>query len=65
MKVGGTPNSAHTKGFAADVACPNSSFRYRFLKQAFKLFTRLEVPNGAWVHVDLDPSLPQEVCFTK
>jgi zinc D-Ala-D-Ala carboxypeptidase len=63
-EVGGVPNSAHTKGLAVDVRVDNSGFRYRFLRQAFKIFNRIEVPNGAWVHCDMDDSLPQDVCFT-
>ncbi len=70
--VGGVPDSAHVcipklnrKGKAADINIPDSGFRYRFLRQAFKLFTRIEVPNGSWVHVDVDENKPQNVCFTK
>jgi len=71
LAVGSFPGSAHEcipgvkKGKAADVDCPDSGFRYRFLRQAFKVFRRIEVPNGPWVHVDCDDSKPQDVCFTK
>jgi zinc D-Ala-D-Ala carboxypeptidase len=64
-EVGGVPESAHVKGFAVDIRVTDSGFRYRLLRQAFKIFNRIEVPNGNWVHLDLDPSLPQDVCFTK
>ena len=64
-EVGGTPDSAHLYGKAADILCPDSGFRYRFLSQAFKLFARIEVPNGPWIHVDIDESKPQNVCFTR
>jgi zinc D-Ala-D-Ala carboxypeptidase len=69
--VGGVPESAHVcipgvkKGKAADVDCPDSGFRYRFLRQAFKIFRRIEVPNGPWIHVDVDEDKPQDVCFTR
>jgi len=62
--VGGKLYSAHLTGDAADIDCPDSGFRYRFLKQAFKIFNRIEVPRGAWIHVDVDKSKPQDVCFT-
>ena len=64
-RVRGKPNSAHLRGNAADINCPDSGFRYRFLKQAFKIFNRIEVPNGPWIHVDVDATLPQDVCFTR
>jgi len=62
--VGGKENSAHLRGLAVDVFVPTSNFRYLFLRQAIKIFRRIEVPSGQWVHVDQDESLPQDVCFT-
>jgi len=64
-KVGGSSASAHLAGHAADVDCLDSSFRYRFLRQAFKIFRRIEIPNGGWIHVDVDENKPQDVCFTR
>ena len=63
--MGGRINSSHMRGMAADVLVKNSNFRYKFLKQAFKIFYRIEIPDGPWIHVDMDDTLPQEVCFTK
>jgi zinc D-Ala-D-Ala carboxypeptidase len=63
-EVGGVPNSAHVKGLAVDIKVSDSGFRYRLLRQAFKIFNRVEVADGPWVHLDMDPSLPQDVCFT-
>ena len=62
--VKGKKNSAHLRGKAVDIMVLNSNHRYRFLKQAFKLFQRIEVPDGPWIHLDIDETLPQDICAT-
>jgi len=61
--VHGKENSAHIKGFAADIACTHSAIRYKIVTALLKAgFTRLEIKE-TWIHADCDSSLPQEVIF--
>lgn len=62
-KVGGLPDSAHTRGTAADVRIVDSATRYKFLQLAFTLFPRVGVYQS-FVHVDVDETLPPGVCWT-
>lgn len=57
--VGGVPHSAHMRGTAADVAVLDSELRFRFVKAALGFdFERVGIAK-TFVHVDLDPFLPQ------
>ena len=60
--VGGKPNSAHLKGLAADVYCPDSEFRYHFLNWALSYFRRIGI-GPDFIHVDIDESKPQYVVW--
>ncbi|HID30624.1 MAG TPA: peptidase M15 family protein [Desulfobacterales bacterium] len=62
-KIGGAPNSAHTRGCAADIHTPDSEFRWKFLQLAFILFKRVGIGKD-FIHVDTDNLLPQEVAWT-
>lgn len=59
--VGGKSNSAHLKGLAADIQVADSHQRFEVKRLALMLgFKR--IGNGAtFVHLDLDPLLPQNV----
>lgn len=60
---GSAPDSAHLYGLAADIRCPDSNARYHLLQGAFSAgFRRIEV-GTAHIHVDIDVSKPQEVCW--
>lgn len=62
-QVGGVPNSAHTTGHAADIACGNSSARARILAACVGAgFTRIGV-SRSFIHVDNSPSLPDPRCW--
>lgn len=62
--VGGTPNSAHLRGKAADIAAPDSMARYRVLSALFAAgFKRIGV-GSTFIHVDCDETLPQESVWT-
>ncbi len=61
-RVGGKPNSAHLRGKAADILCASSVDRFELLRAAFKVFRRVGVYKG-FIHVDVDESLPQDVCW--
>jgi uncharacterized protein YcbK (DUF882 family) len=60
--IGGEPNSAHTRGLAADILLPASPLRYKFLKEALVVFKRIGL-SAEFVHVDVDRSLPQGVLW--
>jgi len=62
-QVGGKPNSAHTKGLAADIKATTSAERYAILRALMVLgFTRVGVAKN-FIHVDADESLPQEMAW--
>lgn len=62
-KVGGKSNSAHTRGFAADISTPYSGDRFIILDALLDVgFTRFGVMDKA-LHVDGDPSLPPDVIW--
>ena len=53
--VGGKVGSAHTRGYAADIACTSSSYRYRILKALRAVsFNRIGIYK-TFIHVDSDP----------
>ena len=57
-------NSSHLKGFAADIACTNSSNRYKILKALMKVgFNRIGIAD-TFIHVDNDPGKPENVIWT-
>ena len=57
-------NSAHLRGFAADIHCPDSLNRYAIILGLLGAgFNRIGVAN-TFIHVDNDPSLPEDVIWT-
>lgn len=62
-KVGGVPDSAHTRGLAADIHCPDSALRYDIVRVALALEIKRVGIGPTIVHLDDDPSLPQEVIW--
>ncbi len=61
-QVGGKPNSAHLRGKAADIKCVGSQMRYKMVQDLIRRFRRIEI-RDSWIHVDNDPTLPQDVLF--
>jgi len=62
-KIGGKPNSAHLRGWAADIACEDARQRYAILEGAYALgFQRIGV-YPTFIHLDTDPTLPQKVVW--
>ena len=60
---GGSPNSAHMGGMAADIAVPNSPARFKILKSLIEAgFLRIGVAKD-FIHVDIDGTKPVEVCW--
>lgn len=62
-KIGGSLNSSHLRGWAADIEIKNDHERYIVVYCAMKAgFTRIE-PASTWVHLDNDPEKPKQVIF--
>ena len=63
-EVGGKPDSAHTKGLAADIKCIRSRDRFKIIKALIDAgFTRFGIGKN-FIHADIDSSKPQEVVWT-
>ena len=59
--VGGVPESAHVTGEAADIGCSFSADRMKLIKLALEAgINRIGVAK-TFIHVDISPTLPQEV----
>lgn len=62
-KVGGVNSSSHTRGYAVDISCRNSTGRYAIVEAAIKVgFTRIGISKN-FIHLDNDPDKPQEVIW--
>lgn len=62
-KVGGSPNSSHKKGLAADIKATTSSQRFRIAAALMQVgFTRIGVYK-TFIHADIDPSKVTEVLW--
>ena len=61
--VGGKPNSAHTRGYAADIACTDSHARWLIKRALYAAGAKRIGHHERFIHVDVDQSLPQEVEF--
>jgi zinc D-Ala-D-Ala carboxypeptidase len=56
QKVGGTANSSHLKGLAADIACTTSAERWDMIDSLMKAgFNRIGIAK-TFIHVDIDES---------
>lgn len=62
-EVGGVDSSAHTDGFAVDIACRTSGLRFAILQAARDVgIARVGIAR-TFIHLDCDPSKPQEVAW--
>lgn len=64
LAVGGATNSAHLRGFAADIRCGNSHKKWQIVYYAMEIGINRIGVGPTIVHLDADPSLPQEVMWT-
>ena len=56
-------DSAHTHGYAVDIKCTSSHYRFRIVSALLEAgFRRIEA-GPTWVHVDNDSAKPQDVIF--
>jgi len=62
-KVGGVPNSAHTKGLAVDISCTDGSVRYSLIKNGFYLGAKRIGIAKTFIHFDIDQDKSQEVVW--
>jgi|TARA_B100001094_G_scaffold74985_1_gene71365 uncharacterized protein YcbK (DUF882 family) len=63
-KVGGTENSSHLRGLAADIYATSSTARYEILSALIKAgFYRIGIAN-TFIHVDTDNDKTQKVIWT-
>ena len=63
-EVGGVPDSAHVKGFAADIKCTNSRNRFLIIDALIKTrFNRLGIGKD-FIHVDCDIDKDSNVIWT-
>lgn len=62
--VGSVPDSAHTKGLAADIKCEDSKERFNLVTALFEVgFTRMGI-GRTFIHVDLDKTKPRNAIWT-
>ena len=62
--VGGTENSSHLKGLAADVACIASQDRFNLINIFLDLgITRIGIAK-TFIHIDVDPDKSPDVIWT-
>lgn len=62
-EVGGVDGSAHTGGWAVDVACRDSRLRFLILQAALNVgIARIGI-GKSFLHLDTDPSKPVQVAW--
>ncbi len=62
-KAGGSPDSAHLRGFAVDCLVEDSQRRYDIISKAMIIGFRRAGIGKNFIHLDTDLSLPQEVLW--
>jgi len=63
-KVGGKPNSAHTKGKAVDISVSSGTEKFKIVNAAMGAgFTRIGIAK-TFIHIDSDETKPQNVIWT-
>jgi uncharacterized protein YcbK (DUF882 family) len=63
LKEGGRPNSAHLRGKAADIKCPNSRLRFELVALAIQAGIRRIGIGETFVHLDNDETLAPDVLW--
>lgn len=62
-EVGGVDGSAHTGGYAVDIACRTSRLRFLIIQAALDVgISRIGIAR-TFIHLDTDPSKPVQVAW--
>lgn len=62
-EVGGVDSSAHTEGYAADIACRDSRLRLLIIQAALNIgISRIGI-GSSFIHLDTDPTKPVQVAW--
>ena len=61
--IGGSKNSAHMSGFAADFVCPSFGSALEIVKAIAVSNINFDqcIQEGTWVHISFDPAMRREV----
>ena len=60
---GRSGNSAHTRGYAADIVCNSNATRSKIVTAALRMgISRIGIGKN-FIHLDTDPSLPKNVIW--
>ena len=62
-RVGGGNDSAHMRGYAADILAIDSTTRGKVLRGLYVAGAHRVGIYKEHIHVDVDPSLPEDVCW--
>lgn len=62
-RVGGSPDSAHTKGLAADIHVLDNTFRYNLIRIAMKHGINRIGVYRTFIHLDMDSSKQSNVIW--
>lgn len=62
-RVGGSPDSAHTKGLAVDIHVLDNTFRYNLIRIAMKHGINRIGVYRTFIHLDMDSSKPSNVIW--
>lgn len=62
-KIGGTPDSSHTKGYAVDIRATSSREKYEVISGAIKLGVNRIGVYSNFIHIDIDPAKDKEVIW--
>ena len=64
LSIGGRPDSAHRYGWAVDIACVDSRYRFKIVEGLiYAGFNRIGIASS-FIHADCDPNKPQDVIWT-
>lgn len=64
VAIGGYKDDAHVLGWAADLRCPSTAFRWLLISSAIKLGCKRIGIGASFVHLDLSPTHPQPHIWT-
>ena len=63
-KVGGKPNSSHLKGLAVDIACEDSRYRFKLVRELLEHGINRIGIGDTFIHADIDDDKSPNVIWT-